>query len=58
MKGYCSWSVGMVCVCVCQHVFSQNVAVGIPNVDMWVCATGAQHSRSQEQYVCFGAAII
>ena len=44
MKGYCSWSVGMVYVCVCLHVFSRNVAVGIPNVDMCNVRSAQQES--------------
>ena len=33
VKGYCSWSVGMVCVCLSARFLIRNVAVGIPNVD-------------------------
>ena len=35
---------------ICWYIFSLTVAVWwIPNVDMWVCAVGAQHSRSVER---------
>ena len=42
------WSV---CRSVCPHVFSRTVAAVDTkiNVDMWVCATGARHSKSLER---------
>ena len=48
------WSVGrlvnlLVCDFVSPHVFSRTVAAVVPNVDMWVCATGARHSKSLER---------
>ena len=42
-------SVGL-CICVSVPTFSlEPWLLYIPNVDMWVCATGARHSKSLER---------
>ena len=58
-KGYCSRSVYLSVtvglsvgrsVCVSVPTFSlEPWLVKIPNVDMWVCATGARHSKNLER---------
>ena len=52
-KGYCSRSVGRsvglsVSLSVCTFSLEPWLLL-IPNVDMWVCATGARHSKSLER---------
>ena len=51
-KGYCSLSGWLICwfVTLFLRTFSlEPWLLSIPNVDMWVCATGARHTKSLER---------
>ena len=49
----CYRSVGWsVCLSVCLYMFARSLKPwlwSLPNVDMWVCATSARHSKSLER---------